>query len=139
MKLFAIDTNIYIDYIVKGLSCFSKLVNHYFKLFENKECTLYVPSICFWEITRKIYSGKLKIENKSPEDSLLIIQRPFNEVENIRDLLLTRKAASLAPTFSNKLSDPFDQLIVASAMEANLPLITKDKNIQESKLIRTVW
>ena len=139
MKLFVIDTNIYIDYVMKGATCFSKLVNHFFKLLEKDECILYIPTICFWEITRKIITRKLGITKKSPEETLWLMQKPLEDQKYFRDLSLTRKAASLAPTFRNKLPDPFDQLIVASALDANLPLITKDLTIQKSRLIQVVW
>ncbi len=140
MKLFVIDTNIYIDYIIKGARCFSKLVNTFFQQFEKNECILYVPTICFWEIAKKILIGKLKFKGKAQEEALRLIHKPLDMQDtNFRDLPLTRKAATLAPIFSSKLPDPFDQLIVASGLDANLPLITRDKNIQESKLIRTVW
>lgn len=124
---------------MKGSGCFSKLINYFFKLFEKKDCILYIPTICFWEISRKVITRKLVIRNKSPEESLLIIQKPMDTLENLREIPLTRQAASIAPTFSSKLPDPFDQLIVASALDANLPLITKDINIQKSKLIQVVW
>ncbi|OGI08713.1 MAG: hypothetical protein A3F80_08845 [Candidatus Melainabacteria bacterium RIFCSPLOWO2_12_FULL_35_11] len=139
MKLFVIDTNIYIDYMLKGTNCFSKLVNHFFKLLEVKECIFYVPAICFWEISRKIITGKLTVQKKSPEEALWLMQKPLDNVEDFRDLPLTRKAAALASGFRAKLPDPFDQLIVASALDANLPLITKDQNMQKSGLIQTVW
>ena len=139
MKLFVIDTNIYIDYILKGSNCFSKPVNHFFKLLERNECLFYVPTICFWEIGRKITTGKLVIPKRSPEEALWLMQKPIENLECFRDLLLTRRAAALAPSFRTKLQDPFDQLIVASALDANLSLITKDSNIHKSKLIQTVW
>ena len=139
MKLFVIDTNIYLDYVMKGSNCFSKLVNHFFKLLEKNECVLYVPTICFWEIARKIITRKLGMTKKSPEEALWFIQKPLEDQRSFKDLPLNRKAALLAPHFREKLQDPFDQLIVASALEANLPLITKDLNIQKSKLIQTVW
>lgn len=140
MRLFVIDTNIYIDYILKGSRCFSKLVNTFFQQFEHDQCILYVPTICFWEIAKKILIGKLRIKGHGPEETLKLIHKPLDiPGSNFRDAPLTRKAAAIAPTFASKLSDPFDQLIVASALDANLPLITKDINIQKSKLIRTVW
>jgi PIN domain nuclease of toxin-antitoxin system len=35
--------------------------------------------------------------------------------------------------------DPFDRIIVASAIYHKLPLLTRDKNISSSGLVRTVW
>ena len=138
MKLFVLDTNIYLNYLNKGDKCFSKIVNHYFSISKKGDCIFYLPTVSFWEISRKLITGKLTIKNYSPYEAMKLIQKPVEELENFRDLPLSRKAASLAPTFSNKLPDPFDQLIVASAIDANLPLITKDTNIQALNLIRTV-
>ena len=106
---------------------------------DERECRFYIPTVSFWEITTKVLNNKLRFGKLSPEEILNLMHKPLESQEKFRDLSLTRKAASLASTFRNILPDPFDQLIVASAMEANLPLITKDKNIQESKLIRTIW
>ena len=35
--------------------------------------------------------------------------------------------------------DPFDCLIAGAALRLNLPLITKDTGVTESKLVETVW
>jgi PIN domain nuclease of toxin-antitoxin system len=43
-----------------------------------------------------------------------------------------------AATFTT-VRDPYDQMIIAQARVAGLPLITGDGKIQESGLVRTVW
>jgi len=139
MKLFVLDTNAYIAYSLGNRKFFSKLIIRFIEMAESGECIFYVPAVSFWEIARKVLIGKLKFKGLAPEDTLKQIQKPLDTSEYFRDLPLTRKAASIAPIFANKLQDPFDQLIVASAIEGNLPLITKDRTIQESKLVRTVW
>ena len=88
---------------------------------------------------RKIADRKVKVLDLSPEEGLKLAHKTIENSPGFRDLPLTRRAASIAPSFSTKLPDPFDQLIVASALDADLPLITKDINIQKSKLVRTVW
>jgi len=35
--------------------------------------------------------------------------------------------------------DPFDALIVAAARMLGLPLLTRDRSIAESRLVRTIW
>ena len=139
MKLFVLDTNAYIAYSRGDKKFFSPLVMRFIKMVDEVECRFYIPTVSFWEITTKVLNNKLNFGKSSQEEILNLMHKPLENQEKFRDLSLTRKAASLAPTFRNILPDPFDQLIVASAIEANLPLITKDKNIQESKLIRTVW
>ena len=139
MKLYIIDTHIYVAFVQNDVSYLSPLVKTIFHLYESNECTFYVPTICFWEITYKILWGSLKIKGYSSMDAIKVVQRPLEDGRNFKDLLLTRRAAALAPSFRTKLPDPFDQLIVASALDANLPLITKDQNIQKSRLIQVVW
>lgn len=139
MKLFVLDTHVYVAYAQGNMKYFSQIVKIFFRLSENNECIFYIPTIVFWEIGYKAFTGDLRIKDHSPEESAKLMHRPLDTQSNFRDLPLSRKAASLAPTFSSKLPDPFDQLIVASALDANLPLITKDLNIQKSKIIQTVW
>ena len=35
--------------------------------------------------------------------------------------------------------DPFDALIVAAAVTLGLPLVTRDRTIAESTLVKTIW
>ena len=37
------------------------------------------------------------------------------------------------------LTDPADRLIVATAMELGLPLVTRDRKIRRSKLVDLIW
>lgn len=139
MKLHVLDTHVYIFYLKKELNLMSSLIKKLFLMFEEGECIFYIPTICFWELNRKIITGKIKIKELSVNETLKLAYETIDNTPNFRDLPLTRKAASLAPSFRSKLIDPFDQLIVASAVEANLPLITKDSKIQKSGLVQTVW
>ena len=139
MKLFVLDTNAFIFYLKKDLNSISPIVKRFFYMSERGECTFYIPTICFWEINRKIMTKKMIIKELQPEEAIELAHNTIEGSSVFRDLPLTRRASSIAPTFSQKLPDPFDQLIVASALDANLPLITRDSNIHKSKLIQTVW
>jgi PIN domain nuclease of toxin-antitoxin system len=46
------------------------------------------------------------------------------------------KAADLPPDFPG---DPADRLITATAILESALLITKDRRLQDSKLVRTAW
>ena len=139
MKLFVLDTNAFILYLERELKLISPIVKRFFALSEMGECIFYVPTICFWEINRKFINKKFILKGLSPEEAIKLAHAAIDNSSIFRDLPLSRRASSIAPTFSSKLPDPFDQLIVASAIDANLPLITRDVNIQNSKLIRTIW
>lgn len=56
----------------------------------------------------------------------------FDVGVNDSDLLLE------ASTFTS-IKDPYDRLIIAQARVAGLPLITGDRRIHDSGLVRTVW
>lgn len=139
MKEYVLDTHIFLTYLTKDFGRLSPLVRKIIRKFENEECVFHIPTICFWEINFKFITHRFKIKGADEVESLNLAHQAINSSNCFQDLELTRKAASLAPTFRNILADPFDQLIVASALDANLPLITKDLNIQRAKLIQTVW
>jgi PIN domain nuclease of toxin-antitoxin system len=40
---------------------------------------------------------------------------------------------------STRLKDPFDALIVATALQLDAPLVSADKAINEAGLVRVVW
>ena len=48
-------------------------------------------------------------------------------------------AALRAPVLALKQGDPYDRIIVATALELGVPLITKDGNITDSGLVRVLW
>jgi PIN domain nuclease of toxin-antitoxin system len=54
-------------------------------------------------------------------------------------LTITSEISSLAVDLDLPQGDPFDRIIVASAIYHKLPLLTRDKNISSSGLVRTVW
>ena len=54
--------------------------------------------------------------------------------------LRQRMDLSLHPSFDLRFTrDPFDALIVASARDLSLPLITRDASIREAGAVKTIW
>ncbi len=75
---------------------------------------------------------------------------PRTEYELVRDTLLDRTFAIdieylsplLWPYFeeaSTRIKDPFDALIVATALELSAPLVSADNGINEADLVQVVW
>jgi PIN domain nuclease of toxin-antitoxin system len=52
---------------------------------------------------------------------------------------LSLEAALKAPTLRLPHGDPADRLIVATALDLGVPLITKDGNITDADLVLVVW
>ena len=102
------------------------------ELIDNPEISIYICSISFWEIAIKINSGKLKL-NIAFDDLLINIKnRDFNILQ-IEDEHLNK--LSKLP-FLHK--DPFDRLIISSALAEDLTIITIDGNIQKYD-ISWIW
>jgi PIN domain nuclease of toxin-antitoxin system len=58
---------------------------------------------------------------------------------NFPPLMIASEVAALAMDLELPHSDPFDRIIVASARHHELPLLSRDRNISASCLVRVVW
>lgn len=58
---------------------------------------------------------------------------------NTPQIPISLSIALAAPALGLPHKDPYDRLIVATARELGVPLITKDGNITNSGLVRVVW
>lgn len=54
-------------------------------------------------------------------------------------LAISSDIAALAMELDLPHADPFDRIIVATAHHHDLPLLTRDKNISASGVVRVVW
>lgn len=94
----------------------------------------FASAISIWELGIKIKRGKLELPI-TIEDLTTRIERG-NTVEFVPvDTQLWLASLSLAWDHN----DPADRVIVATAMGRNLPLLTKDRTIQEFPEVATVW
>jgi PIN domain nuclease of toxin-antitoxin system len=93
-----------------------------------------VPVIIFFEVDRLQQKGKIQIQ----EGSVIhwarnLLKRPgFMAQEITTEIVLEATALRL-------LQDPVDALIVATARVLNVPLITRDRQIADSHLVRILW
>ena len=91
-----------------------------------------LSDITLFEIAMLVKKGRIEL-SVPIEEYLRAIQR------NDPLLTITSEIASLAVDLDLPQGDPFDRIIVASAMHHKLPLLTRDQNISASGLVRTVW
>jgi len=85
------------------------------------------------EIGYLLHVGKLDFGTKCPVDALA---PGFAKVTRIP---ISLTAAINAPSLALPHGDPHDRLIVATALELSVPLITKDANITDSGLVPVIW
>lgn len=91
-----------------------------------------LSDITLFEIAMLAKKGRI-ILSVPVEEYLRVIQR------NYPLLTITSEIASMAVDLDLPQGDPFDRIIVASALHHKLPVLTRDKNISASGLVRTVW
>jgi len=92
----------------------------------NGEHTLYVSIVSAWEIAIKASLGKLYEFNGSVKTFLA-------KIEDMPIILLpvTPRHVEMVETLPFHHRDPFDRMLVASAMAEKMCLITADENIQK--------
>ena len=103
----------------------SQLPNHIKEEIENtnNQCFLSIASV--WEITIKLGTGKLELDNSLNElfqfitrNQIEILPIEFNHLLRLERL-------------PNHHKDPFDRIIIAQSFEENLPIYTKDSFFQD--------
>lgn len=86
-----------------------------------------------WEIALLEKLGKIKLNDKFDRwANRLLSKRGFALLPLETSII----SAAVGYNFNN---DPFDAVIVASAVEFGFPLITKDVAISESNLVEIYW
>ena len=91
-----------------------------------------ISDVTLLEIAMLAKKGRIRL-SVSAGEYLRGIQR------NYPPLMIASEIASLAMDMELPHSDPFDRIIVASARHRNLPLLTRDRHISESGLVRVEW
>ena len=54
-------------------------------------------------------------------------------------LPLSIEVATVAAMLPDRVRDPADRIIVATALHHDVPLVTKDGRIVAAKIVRTIW
>lgn len=114
----------------KGLS--RRMVAH-FDACERREALTYVPAAVAWEVSLLVRVGRVNLRRRLREFFEDLFSNPAYQ-----PLDLTLEQVYLADE-SRPNDDPFDGLICAAARSLDLPLITRDRDIQRFGLLRTVW
>lgn len=94
-----------------------------------------IASISLWEIAMLIARGRLRVHG-TPEVAIgEIVEAAGTSIREISPAI-----AALSTQFPQGFPrDPADRLIAATARAEGLVLVTKDKGIRASALVKTVW
>lgn len=106
------------------------------KLFEQAEArraTIYVPTLVLVELGNEIHRGRIAIEGSFDSwVEALFSSRGFAPIELTTTIVLRAERLYAIPERS-------DRLIAATARELDLPLITRDPEIERAAGVRTIW
>lgn len=95
---------------------------------------LVVPAICLWELATLVSLGRLVVDRPLATWLAAAAAPPLVQVQPITADI----AAEVAALPSSFHRDPGDRLIVATARVLGLPLVTRDRRIIDSGLVRTI-
>jgi len=93
----------------------------------NAENQIYVSVLSYWEISLKYALGKLELEGITPDE----LPEKAKEIDIETMELSEEDAITFYRLPRLKHKDPFDRLIIWQAIRRDLPLISKDKIMED--------
>ena len=94
-----------------------------------------VGAVSCWEVAMLVQKGRLELDRDVETWVEQALSLPRLEL-----VALTPAIAVLAGSFDDSFhGDPADRMIVASALVTGAELVTRDRPIRASKLVRCVW
>ena len=95
---------------------------------------LYVSAVSAWEVALKAARGKLSLR-MTPE----VWWRRALQRHELEELPLTARIGIAAAALEAIHNDPFDRIIIATAAEHSLKILTPDREIRKYRNVPVVW
>ena len=131
-RAFVTDTHPLILHAAGGRGLGRRAAAH-FAACERREALVYVPAAVLWETSLLVRVGRVHLGRRLREFCEDLFSNPAYQ-----PLELTPEQVFLADE-ARPNNDPFDGLICAAARALGLPLLTRDRSIQEWDLVRAAW
>lgn len=98
---------------------------------------IYVSVISYWEISLKFAMGRLELQGITPDE----LPEKAREIDIDTLDLLEDDAITFYQLPRLKHKDPFDRLIIWQAIRRDIPLISKDKHMEDYQQfgLETLW
>jgi len=110
------------------------LVPHQVKdLIFDPDTLLLTSVVSFWELSIKSSLKKIQLLQTSPEMLRLM---PQYEVEVLG---ITQGYLETLETLPHHHKDPFDRLLIATALAENCAIVSSDKKIKDYTEIKVIW
>ena len=131
--MFVTDTHSLVWYFNGKHSSLSSKVLSAFQRAESSEIVIYIPSVVLWETALLEKRGRINLKHGFENWSKKVLSKTGFAIAHLETEII---AKSVGYSFND---DPFDAAIVATAIEVQSPLITKDVAITESNLVEIYW
>lgn len=105
----------------------------HFEACERGRALLYIPVAVMWELSLLVRIGRIHLGRPLKMFCADLFSNPAYQ-----PLPLTPEQVYLADE-TRPNNDPFDGLICAAARSLELPLISRDGDMQESGLVKVIW
>lgn len=133
MSVFVTDTHPVIWFFGGKHGNLSKAALKAFTEAEDGNGFIYIPSVVLWEAAILERKGRIKLVGGFPRWVETVLK---NSGFGIAPLDAAVINSAVGYNFNN---DPFDNVIVVTADELSVPLITKDAAITDSNLVENHW
>ena len=111
----------------------SRTAHGLFEQAEARRATIYVPTLVLVEMSNEVYRGRIVIDRGfAAWVEALFSSRGFAPVDLTTEIVLRAEQLYAIP-------ERTDRLIAATAREMDLPLITRDPEIERAAGVRTIW
>jgi PIN domain nuclease of toxin-antitoxin system len=131
--MFLTDTHPLIWYSTNKHTQLSRKVLNTFQKAEKAETVIYISAVTFWEVALLENLGKIKLNERFDRWAENLLSKNGFEIVPLEPSIISR---SVGFNFND---DSFDKVIVASAIELEVPLITKDWAVTKSNLVEIYW
>ena len=132
MSVYVTDTHPLVWYATNKQAKLSKKALSAFNAASRQEALIYVPSFVFWEIAMLLKVGRISLQEDYGDWAEHLVAQPGFDLAPFSVQVTTE--AYIYP-----FSDPFDGVIAATAKVMDLALITKDRDISDSRLVDIHW
>ena len=127
------DTHALVWYSTRKFSKITPRVKRLFEEADDGRMAIYVPTCVLLEAAMLEHDGTVRFDDGFERWAQQLMDKPcFLQTE----MTISIVARAMGFSFNG---DPFDKVMVATAVELDLPLITKDVAITESNLVEVCW
>jgi PIN domain nuclease of toxin-antitoxin system len=132
VSVYVTDTHPLVWYATGTHRQLSPNVLSVFHAASDAKALIYVPVFVLWEIAMSLKVGRLELQEPYGEWAEHLLAQPGFALAEI-------DVRMLAAAYAYPFPDPFDSVIMATAIIMDLPLLTKDTDITASQLADIYW